>query len=174
MKRTLIAASLLAASLSGCYVVPIDARNPPPYPAVAAAVRGEPVPVSVAPAQPQPATYQARLYPINDVAGKMGVLTAQVTDNLAGHGSFTLTAGNEILTGEASRVGSDHPGFGSIHRQVYGDTGRLPTSGRRGIGNAGGSRGTYVNCEYVLTAATQGTGACLFSNGAKYQIHFGA
>ncbi|HZX31467.1 MAG TPA: hypothetical protein VFF03_08960 [Rhodocyclaceae bacterium] len=169
MKLPVLAAAGLALSLTGCYVVPIDARNPPPviYPG---ATGGESI--AVPPAQPQPLQLQARLYPINDVAGKMGVLTAQVTDGLNGHGSFSLTNGGETLQGEASRVGNDYPGFGAVYRQVYGD-GRSPAVGRRGIANAAGNRGTYLSCEYVLTAAARGTGACLFSNGAKYQIHFG-
>lgn len=153
----------IAISLSGCYIVPIDGRYPPPV----AHPSGD------APAPPAlPITLQARLYPLNDVAGKMGVLSASVTDSLNGHGSFSLTTGNEVLQGEASRVPNDHPGFGAVHRQVYGDN-RYPSGGRRGIANAGGNRGTYLNCEYVLTAAARGTGACLFSNGAKYQMHFG-
>lgn len=168
--RTLpLAATLLTLSLTGCYVVPIDARNPPPiaYPGNPPG-EGAAIPAPLA----QPAQIQARLYPINDVAGKMGVLTAQVTDTLNGHGSFTLVSGSETLSGEATRVGNDQPGFGSVYRQVYGEA-RFPAAGRRGIANAAGSRGSYVNCEYVLTAAARGTGACLFSNGAKYQIHFG-
>lgn len=169
MKLTTFAATTLALLLAGCYVIPIDARNPPPvvYPGGTAAET-----INLPPAQAQPLQLQARLYPINDIAGKMGVLSAQVTDGLNGHGSFTLTSGNEVLQGEASRVGGDSPGFGTVYRQVYGD-GRFPATGRRGIANAAGNRGTYINCEYVLTAAARGTGACLFSNGAKYQIHFG-
>jgi hypothetical protein len=30
-----------------------------------------------------------------------------------------------------------------------------------------------VQCEYLITGPTMGTGACLFSDGAKYQMHFG-
>lgn len=169
MRLGIAATASLGLLLAGCYVIPIDTRNPPQ---VAYPGAGTAEPIVVPPAQPQPALLQARLYPINDVAGKMGVLTAQVTDGLNGHGSFTLTAGNESLQGEASRVAGDHAGFGSVYRQVYGDV-RFPAGGRRGIANAAGNRGTYINCEYVLTAAARGTGACLFSNGAKYQIHFG-
>jgi hypothetical protein len=46
-------------------------------------------------------------------------------------------------------------------------------AGRRGIANAVSPRGVHAQCEYVLTAPTQGTGACVFSDGAKYQLHFG-
>lgn len=123
--------------------------------------------------QAQPVQLEARLYPVNDVAGKMGVLTALVSDNLNGHGRFTLNAGNETLVGEASRVGTEQAGFGNVYRLVYGET-RLPAAGRRGIANAASGKGSYVNCEYVLTAAARGVGACLFSNGAKYQLHFGS
>lgn len=169
MRITSIAATGLALLLSGCYVIPIDGRNPPPvaYPAGSASDN-----TAAPPVQSQPLQLQARLYPLNDVAGKMGALTALVTDNLNGHGSFSLVNGNESMQGEASRVASDYPGFGNVYRQVYGD-GRFPANGRRGIANATGPRGSYINCEYVLTAAARGTGACLFSNGAKYQIHFG-
>lgn len=166
MKLPALAATGLSLLLSACYIVPIDHRPPGSYPAAS----GENI--SIPPVQPQPAIYQARLYPLNDIAGKMGVLTAQVSDGLNGHGNFTLNNGSDTLSGEASRVANDHPGFGTVYRQVYGD-GRMPTAGRRGIANAASSRGSYVNCEYVLAAAARGTGACLFSNGARYQIHFG-
>lgn len=164
--RTLLC--LLAAStLAGCYVIPIDPRNPPPlgYPAGGAAG-----PAIVLPAA-QPAQLEARLYPVNDIAARMGILTAQVFDDQNGHGRFSLSTGAETMVGEASRIPSDQAGFGNVYRQVYGET-RLPGAGRRGIANAAGSA-SYVNCEYVLTAAGRGVGACLFSNGAKYQLHFG-
>jgi hypothetical protein len=47
-------------------------------------------------------------------------------------------------------------------------------SGLRGIASAAGANGTYVNCEYALNGPNRGTGACLFSNGAKFQLHFGS
>ena len=167
--RTLATASLIAASLSACYVIPIDGHN---YQQQAQGPGNAPAVVIPAP-QPQPVVMQARLYPANDVAGKMGVLTATVTDNLNGRGTFALVNGAELMQGEATRVSSDYPGFGNIHRQVFGE-GRMLNSGRRGIANAAGQRGSYMNCEYVLTSSAMGTGACLFSNGAKYQIHFGS
>jgi len=36
-----------------------------------------------------------------------------------------------------------------------------------------GARGINAQCEYVLTGPSQGTGACLFSDGARFQLHFG-
>jgi len=175
MKRTIWVKSLIAcgaaAALSGCYVVPIDPRYPErgyhqpivaqPNQAVVAAPTPQPVPVPL----------QGRLYPINDTAGRMGAMTATATDTLSGHASFTINYGVDPLRGEASRVPANYPGFGAVHRQVYGD-GRMPV-GQRGIASAAGAQGTYVNCEYVLSAAARGTGVCMFSNGAKYQLHFG-
>lgn len=165
MKLATLTAACLSLSLGACYIVPIDSRTQHPmYP-----LAGNEVPAIA----PLPTVYSARLYPLNDVAGKLGALSAQVSDGLNGRGNFTLNAGGEVLTGEASRVTNDHPGFGSVYRQVFGD-GRIPNGGRRGIANAAGNRGSYVSCEYVITSASNGTGACIFSNGAKYQLHFGA
>jgi hypothetical protein len=135
MKRKLLAVSLTTA-LSGCYVVPIDMRQPAVFPHV--------VP------QPVPAVLHARLYPLNETAGKMGALTATVTDHANGHAIFSLSAAGELLQGEASRLDA-----------------------KRGIASAAGHQGTYVKCEYVLAAHNRGTGSCQFSNGARYQLHFG-
>ena len=119
-----------------------------------------------------PVMLQARLYPANDVAGRIGALSATVVDSLNGHATFNVTYAGEAMQGEASRVANDSPEFGRVHRLVFGD-GRMP-SGRRGIASAAGAHGSYVNCEYALTAAAVGTGACVFSNGALYHMHFGA
>lgn len=162
-----------AISQAACYVVPIDHRYPPgaDHPVIIGhSTQG--TPVAIPPPQPAPLNLQARLYPLNDVAGKTGALTATVVDNLHGHGTFSVMFAGELLQGEASRVAYDYPGFGRVHREVYGQ-GRMP-AGRRGIASAAGHKGTFVNCEYALSGAAQGTGACVFSNGAKYQLHFGA
>ena len=47
------------------------------------------------------------------------------------------------------------------------------TGGQRGIANAFGNKGVNAQCEYVITGPALGTGVCLFSDGAKYQLHFG-
>jgi len=136
---------LLAATLAlpGCYVVPLDPRGEPVSYAAPAA------PVAMAAPRPVPAVLHARLYPLNETAGKMGALTATVTDHANGHAVFSLVHAGEVLQGEASR-----------------------TSAQRGIASAAGSGGTYVKCQYALAAHNRGTGACEFSNGARYQLHF--
>jgi len=172
VKTRILAAgtSVLAAGLlAGCYVIPIDPRYTPSEQA-AAAFAGKP-PAAAVP-QGGPTSLQARLYPLNEIAGGMGPLTVTLSDNASGHASFSLTYGGEQLQGEATRVGPQYPGFGKVHREVYGD-GRMP-AGQRGIASAAGVRGLYVNCEYAITASNRGAGACLFSNGAKYQVHFGS
>lgn len=174
--RILAAATAICASglLASCYVIPIGADpryTPSEQAAVAAMVGGKP-PVPAAAPQGGPTNLQARLYPLNEIAGGMGPLSVTLTDNASGHASFALTYGSEVLQGEATRVGPNYPGFGKVHKEVYGD-GRMP-AGQRGIASAAGARGMYVNCEYALTAPNRGAGACLFSNGAKYQVHFGS
>jgi hypothetical protein len=164
------AALCVAVSLSGCYVVPIDPHH--------SLAPGQPVVIhqpGSAPAfapTPIPAVLHARLYPLNETAGKMGPLSAAITDWARGHATFSVNHAGEQLQGEATRVAAGNPGFGRVHRQVYGE-GRMP-SGQRGIASATGSRGTYVNCEYALADTNRGTGACIFSNGATYQLHFGS
>lgn len=170
MSPKVLAASAFTLSLSGCYIVPIDTRYPPPRMPVVMDSAGNTAIAMAAPAT-LPTLLQARLYPLNETAGKMGPLTATVSDSGDGHATFSLSQAGELLLGEASRVKADYPGFGRVHREVYGD-GRMPT-GQRGIASAASSRGTYVNCEYVLADPHRGAGACLFSNGAKYQLHFG-
>ena len=171
-RRKLVSLSMLsmATSLSGCYVVPMDAHYPPVPPGAPLAAAPA---ASVSPALAvTPGVLQARLYPLNETAGKTGALTANVADSGTGHASFSVNYAGEQLAGEATRVPAGYPGFGNVHREVYGD-GTMP-SGQRGIASATGTKGTFVNCEYALSAPNRGAGACLFSNGAKYQLHFGS
>ena len=168
MKRSVLVSTCIASlAVSGCYIVPID--MPPP----SAGVNYSPTAFAGGlPNPPSPTVQQVRLYPLNETAGKTGMLAASVSDNARGHATFSVNYGGEILSGEAQRVPAGYPGFGRVLRDVYGD-GKMP-AGQRGVAAATGGNGTYVNCEYALTAANRGTGACLFSNGAKYQLHFGS
>ncbi len=170
-------AALLAASLTGCYVVPIDSRTgqawPPHVPTQGSntAPSAPAMPYTPAP-PPGPTLLQGRLYPVNDTATQGGVLTAQVNDNHGGRGSISLNYKGHTLQGEATRVEAGYASFGRVHEEVFG-TSRRDCTGRRGVANAYGSGGVGARCEYVITGATLGTGACVFSDGAKYQLHFG-
>jgi len=132
----------------------------------------EPVIPAAPVSPPAPVVYTARLYPVNEVANRAGMLTGVVTDGHGGRGTFSVSYLGDTMQGEASRVEPTHPGFGRIHREVLG----VPTvqlQGPRGIANAFGPRGVNAQCEYVLSGPSKGTGACLFSDGARYQLHFG-
>jgi hypothetical protein len=170
-----MAMAVVGASLSACYVVPIDPRTGQAYP-VATRDAGGSGSVTVvtppAPSGPPPASVlTARLYPLNAQANQGGQLTATVVDQHTGRGSFTLGYLGDVLQGEATRVDSGYAAFGRVHTEVLGASPRQ-FSGRRGIANAYGTRGVNVQCEYLVTGPSMGTGACLFSDGARYQMHF--
>ena len=175
---SLSAVAAAGLALSACYVVPIDPRTGQPYPptsreSVNASGYSLPPAAPVAVAQPPaPTLINVRLYPLNAQANKGGMLSAQVVDNNAGHGSFMVPYLGDTLQGESTRVDASYPSFGIVHQQVLGAAPRTVT-GRRGVANAHGSRGVNAQCEYVLTGPGSGTGVCQFSDGAYYQMHFG-
>ena len=130
-----------ATMLSACYVVPINA----PY-------GSGPVVHVPAPQPPSPLTFVARLYPSNELATTYGVVSAIVTNDLNGRGTFSTNINGESFSGEATRVAN---------------------SGREGIANGAGNRGSYINCRYQMNTATVGTGQCKLSNGAQFSMHVG-
>ncbi len=81
------------ASLSACYVVPLEARHAHPV--------AVPAQVSVAP--PAPVTFPVRLYPTNALASRYGMVSATVTNDLHGKGVFSTQINGEAFTGEATR-----------------------------------------------------------------------
>lgn len=163
----------LAGSLSACYVIPVDPRTGQAYPPMQPRDPSGGVPaLPVAPVAPAPVLVDVRLYPLNTPANKAGLLKAQVLDNSAGHGTFTVSYLGDTLQGESTRVDANYAPFGRIYQQVLGSSLRA-SNGRRGIANAFGPRGTNAQCEYVITGPASGTGVCLFSDGASFQMHFG-
>ena len=162
-KRIVGAGAFAAFALSGCYVVPIAPDGTPVYPAYPLNVPATivaPGPVTSGPS-PQPAlampaapsALQARLYPSNDAATRIGMLSGTVTNMMTGKGRFQLEYRGEVLVGEATRT---------------------PGDDRAGVANAYGDRGTYMNCTYRMTTPFQGTGSCSLSTGAQYQVHLGS
>lgn len=111
-------------------------------------------PVYVAPAAPAPVTFSARLYPSNERAQAYGMVGAVVTNDLNGRGTFSTTINGESFTGEATRVAN--------------------ASGRQGVANGAGNRGSYINCSYQMNSSTLGTGQCKLSNGATFTMHVGS
>lgn len=167
---TVATSATLAFALSACVVLPIDPHTGQPYPSRPAAA---PTVVLPAPSPPQPSVLTARLYPVNEQANRAGLLSAIVVDHHAGRGTFSVSYLGDNLQGESTRVDNGYASFGRIHAQVLGPTERA-FSGQRGVANGYGSRGLNVQCEYLITGPGLGTGACLFSDGARYQLHFGS
>lgn len=174
---SLIAIPLLAAAaLSACVIVPVDPKTGQPYghaPQSPVVVVQQSAPAVAANNAPQWQAVNARLYPTNETARNAGVLQATVIDNGAGRGSFSVNYQGQTLQGEATRVDRNYPGFGQIMSQVQGGVNWAQASGQRGIANAANNSNS-MRCEYLFTAAAQGTGACVVSDGARYQIHFGS
>ncbi len=154
--RTSLALFALAATLSGCYIVPV--RGPDgtviydhyPLPPVGAPMP-MPVPAPAASGQ-MPAVLTARLYPSNDLAAQSGIVAGTVTNMMTGKGRFQVNYMGEVLTGEATRVSNED---------------------KRGVASAYSPKGTYMSCDYQMTTPYQGTGDCRFSTGATYTLNLG-
>lgn len=143
-RLALLGAVSVAAALTGCYVVPLNA--PPQRASVPATVPVAPPPASM--------TFTARLYPANEMASGYGMVGAVVTNDLNGRGTFSTVINGESFSGEATRA----PG----------------ASSREGIANGTGNRGSYINCRYQMNSSTMGTGQCRLSNGAQFTMHVGS
>jgi len=161
-KRLACAVVVPAFALSGCYVIPVGPDGGPAWPPGAVWGPGvsqssgpaTPPPPPAAPAQKPatPATLQARLYPANDLATQTGIVSGTVTNMMSGKGRFLLDYRGELLSGEATRVSGEE---------------------RKGVASAYGQGGSYMSCEYQMNTPYQGAGTCVFSNGARYQVHIG-
>lgn len=143
-RTSILALSLSGAALAltGCYVVPHNQ-----YPTAT------PTTVYVPTAPPAPVTFAARLYPSNDLATSYGMVSAVVTNDLNGRGTFSTAINGENFLGEATR-----------------SNGNL----RTGVANGSGNRGSYINCTYQMNSATLGSGQCKLSNGALFTMHVGS
>jgi len=151
MKRWVLAAGISAA-LSGCYVVPMGHDH---LERMVRATEGQPPQPPSTPPQPVatgPTSVPARLYPVNDVANQSGMVSGTITNFMNGKARFQLTYKGEQLVGEATRVSGDE---------------------RKGIATAWGPSGSFMTCEYQMSAPVRGAGNCNFSDGARYQVHVG-
>lgn len=139
------------AGLSGCYVVPV--RGPDgavlyqafPLPPETSHSGGGPVTTS-------PVVLNARLYPANEQATRIGIIVGTVTNMMTGKGRFQVNYQGEVLIGEATRVSNEE---------------------RRGVASAYSPKGAFMSCEYQMNTPYQGVGNCTFSDGARYQMHLG-
>ena len=105
----------------------------------------------IAPVAPAPVSFPARLYPANDKAAAYGVVSGVITSDLNGRGHFSASLGGEYFQGEATR-----------------------TSGTlKGVANAIGTRGNYLNCQYQMNNSSMGSGQCQHSDGSQLTLHIG-
>jgi len=104
-------------------------------------------------APPAPVTFTARLYPSNDAASAYGTVVAVVTNDLNGRGHFTTNIGGEGFSGEATRMAG---------------------SGREGLANGTGQRGSFISCRYTMNTPSLGSGSCRHSSGATFSMHVGS
>lgn len=149
MKRWVLAAGASAA-LSGCYVVPMGSDQVDRL--VRATEQGQQAAAAPQPVATGPTSVPARLYPVNDVANQAGMVSGTITNFMNGKARFQLTYRGEQLVGEATRVSGDE---------------------RKGIATAWGPSGSFMTCEYQMSAPVRGAGNCNFSDGARYQVHVG-
>jgi hypothetical protein len=153
--RLTAALAASALSLQGCYIVPQGAGNLPPgwyIPYEHPAAMGATAPQRGASQPAAPTALNARLYPVNDTATEVGMVSGTVTNMMNGKGRFQLQYRGELLAGEATRVSGDE---------------------RKGIASAYGPSGSYMSCEYQMSSPVRGAGTCSFSDGARYQVHIG-
>jgi len=138
----------VACALSACVLVPVDSNTGLP-------VQGHnstTVVVTPPVAPPAASVLTARLYPLNEAAQRAGMLTAVIVDQKTGRGTISLGYLGDTLQGEATRVDGNS---------------------RRGVANATGPRGVSAQCNYQFSGNGMGTGACNFTDGAQYRLHFG-
>jgi hypothetical protein len=141
--KTVFSITALSATLSGCYVVPVQSysnSNHSLHNQNATAMAVVPLPRPV---------YTARLYPTNEAAAAIGRIAGTISNPERGHGEFSFTVGSESFVGEATR----EPGSAKGHA------------------NASGNRGGFVKCDYAMSSASLGSGSCTFSSGARYDMH---
>jgi hypothetical protein len=147
LKLSIVAViAVIGASLSACYVVPLNQY--PNGPNGAGMYNGGSGTAIVPMAAYRP-NFSARLYPGNEAASRLGSVTGVISNPEQGHGQFSFSLGGESYAGEATRT---------------------PNS-TKGVANATGNRGGFVRCDYVMSSAALGWGSCTFSNGARYDMH---
>ena len=103
-------------------------------------------PVAVVTVRP---IYTARMYPTNDIAATAGRISGTISNPERGQGEFAFNLGGENFVGEATRAGNSS----------------------KGTANASGNRGSYAKCTYTMSSAALGTGGCVFSSGATFDLH---
>lgn len=139
--------AVIGASLSACYVVPLNQYpNGQAGPAAYGSNSGG---VAIVPVPAYRPAYTARLYPANPAAARLGSVSGVISNPEQGHGQFTFNLNGEQYGGEATRTANSS----------------------KGVANASGNRGGFVRCDYVMNSAALGSGSCTFADGARFDMH---
>ncbi len=131
--------ALLSVALSACYVVPASKST-----RVVASTNNTAQNVNN-----NVNILQARLYPVNAEAQRMGAASATVSVDQVGHGRFNAYIGGENFSGDATREANS----------------------RRGTANGSAPSGRYIACNYAMNSTTIGKGECRMSSGAVFDMH---
>ena len=122
-------------------------------------------------------TLHGRLY--NLTTGEVTPVT--MTYGGSGHGrlSAVIASSGENVSGEYLTFAHLPANWGSTYAKVYGTEGSAYTSGaslgkvnQYGTAVATGDKGSVVDCEYVTSSLTHGTGACTDKQGTLYKLMF--
>lgn len=117
-----------------------------------------------------PQVDHARLYPLNDVATRLGVPQIEYVRRGTGNGPVTVTMPNgEILRGEFQVTRNETVGVGFFGAR---STTAISAGTSSGVMSAIGDRGTVINCDGVLDIGGHGSGACEISQGARYRVMY--
>jgi hypothetical protein len=122
-------------------------------------------------------TIHGRIY--NLTTGE--VTPVSITYGGSGRGKISGVAASsgEKLSGEYITFAHVPLSWGSVYAKVYGTEGAAFTNGaslgksnQYGTAVVTGDKGSVVDCEYVTTALTHGSGACADKSGTLYKLMF--
>lgn len=122
-------------------------------------------------------TIHGRIY--NLTTGE--VTPVDITYGGSGRGKISgvVPSSGEKVSGEYITFAHIPANWGSVYAKVYGTEGSAFTSSvshgnsnQYGTAVVTGSKGSVVDCEYVTTALTHGSGACTDKRGTLYKLMF--
>ncbi len=122
-------------------------------------------------------TLHGRIY--NLTTGEVTPVTISYGGSGRGKISGVVASSGEKVSGEYITFARVPVSWGSIYAKVYGTEGSAYTSGvslgksnQYGTAVVTGDKGSVVDCEYVTTALTHGSGACADKQGTLYKLMF--
>ena len=122
-------------------------------------------------------TLHGRIY--NLTTGEVTPVTISYGGSGRGKITGVLASSGEKISGEYLTYAHIPLNWGSVYAQVYGTGGSAYTNNapqgsfiQYGTAVVTGDAGTVVDCEYVTSSLTHGSGACANKNGTLYKLMF--